>query len=62
MKRSLTVLALAGLALGANVAVADWSDLSIDPYWQNVREVTFVAADAQTAPAGKYDQVDRYNP
>jgi len=65
MKRTLIALALAGLTLGANVAVADWNDFSIEPYWKANRETTSVVAaegsQTQTQP-GKYDQVDRYNP
>jgi len=64
MKRTLIALALTGLTLGANVAVADWNDFSIEQYWKSPREATFVVANTQDAQAGtksKYDLVDNYN-
>jgi hypothetical protein len=65
MKRTLIALALTGLTLGANVALADWNDFSIDPYWKRANETTSVAAaeGAQdSTQSRKYEQVDGYNP
>ena len=63
MKRTLIALAVAGLTLGANVAVADWNDISLDQFFQ--REGTSVvaaeAAAQDTAQPRKYEQVDGYN-
>ena len=64
MKRTLIALALTGLTLGANVAVADWNDFTIEPYWKAPREATFAVANTQDAQAetkSKYDLVDNYN-
>jgi hypothetical protein len=63
MKRTLIALALTGLTLGANVAVADWNDVSQEQFFK--REGTSVvaaeAATQDTAQPRKYDQVDGYN-
>jgi hypothetical protein len=62
MKRTLIALALTGLTLGANVAVADWNDISLEQFFQ--REGTsVVAAEAaqDTIQPRKYEQVDGYN-
>ena len=63
MKRTLIALALTGLTLGANVAVADWNDISQEQFFK--REGTsVVAAEAgaqDTAQPRKYEQVDGYN-
>jgi len=63
MKRTLIALALTGLTLGANVAVADWNDISLEPFFQ--REGTSVvaaeAAAQDTVQPRKYEQVDGYN-
>ena len=65
MKRTLIALALTGLTLGANVAVADSNDFTLEPFWKRGNEATSVVAaegsQTETQP-GKYDQVDRYNP
>ena len=62
MKRTLIALALTGLTLGANVAVA-WNDISLEPFFQ--REGTSVvaaeAAAQDTVQPRKYEQVDGYN-
>ncbi|MGH8683107.1 MAG: hypothetical protein ACRD5D_09380 [Candidatus Polarisedimenticolia bacterium] len=63
MKRTLTALALTGLMLGANVAVASQNDFTLEPFWQR-SETTSVAAaeDTQaTTQSRKYEQVDGYN-
>jgi hypothetical protein len=64
MKRTLIALALSGLALGANVAVADWNDFTIDPYWQRNEATSVVAAEGaqEATQSRKYEQVDGYNP
>ena len=63
MKRTLIALALTGLTLGANVAVADWNDTSLEPFFK--REGTSVvaaeAAAQDTVQPRKYEQVDGYN-
>jgi hypothetical protein len=41
MKRTLIVLALAGLTLGANAAIAnDNTDVFADPFWKSAPEAT----------------------
>jgi hypothetical protein len=63
MKRTLIALALAGLTLGANAAVASQNDITLEPFFQ--REGTsVVAAEAAAQDAvqpRKYEQVDGYN-
>jgi len=63
MKRTLIALALTGLTLGANVAVADWNDFSLEQFFK--REGTSVvaaeAAAQDTVQPRKYEQVDGYN-
>jgi hypothetical protein len=63
MKRTLIALALAGLTLGANVAVADSNDITLDAFWQRNETTSVVAAEAgqDTAQPRKYEQVDGYN-
>jgi hypothetical protein len=65
MKRTLIALALTGLTLGANVAVAHSNDFTLEPFWKRNTEATSVVAaeDAQEATQSrKYEQVDGYNP
>ena len=65
MKRTLIALALAGLTFGANVAVADSSDFTLEPFWQRNETTSVVAAeaaqDATQTQSRKYEQVDGYN-
>jgi len=64
MKRTLIALALTGLTLGANVAVADWNDFTLEQYWKSPREATFAVGNAQDVHSeqkSKYDLVDNYN-
>lgn len=62
MKRTLIALALTGLTLGANVAVADWNDISLEKFF-NREGTSVVAAEAaqDTVQPRKYEQVDGYN-
>ena len=63
MKRTLIALALTGLTLGANVAVANENDFTLEPFWQR-NETTSVAASQgaqDAAQSRKYEQVDGYN-
>ncbi len=63
MKRTLIALAFTGLTLGANAAVANWNDITLEPFFN--REITSVVAaeGAQEATQSrKYEQVDGYNP
>ncbi len=63
MKRTLIALALTGLTLGANVAVANQNDFTLEPFWQRNETTSVVAAEAaqDTVQPRKYDQVDGYN-
>jgi hypothetical protein len=64
MKRTLIALALTGLTLGANAAVASQNDFTLDAFWKRPTEATsVVAAEAaqDTVQPRKYEQVDGYN-
>ncbi len=63
MKRTLIALALTGLTLGANVAVADSSDFTLESFWQRNETTSVVAAEGAqaTTQSRKYEQVDGYN-
>jgi hypothetical protein len=62
MKRNLIALAVLGLTVGTNAALADNNDVFADAYWSRVEVAHAQTADTQSAQSGKYDQVDRYNP
>jgi hypothetical protein len=62
MKRNLIAVAAIGLALGANVALADNNWAFDDSYWKQGQSAPSVQATGSSEAQGKYDQVDRYNP
>jgi hypothetical protein len=63
MKRTLIALALTGLTLGGNAALASQNDITLEQFFQ--REGTSVvaaeAAAQESAQPRKYEQVDGYN-